>query len=81
MTRKRRPDKNLAFISPPADSFCAGATYKVASAYKRRGGTRRSAASPRDEATSRGMNMTWTAPEACEICIGMEVTSYMSAEI
>jgi coenzyme PQQ precursor peptide PqqA len=26
-------------------------------------------------------NMTWTAPEACEICCGMEVTSYMSAEI
>ena len=25
--------------------------------------------------------MTWTAPEACEICVGMEVTSYMSAEI
>jgi coenzyme PQQ precursor peptide PqqA len=24
---------------------------------------------------------TWTAPEACEICCGMEVTSYMSAEI
>jgi coenzyme PQQ precursor peptide PqqA len=26
-------------------------------------------------------NMTWTAPEACEVCVGMEVTSYMSAEI
>jgi coenzyme PQQ precursor peptide PqqA len=30
-------------------------------------------------------NMTevtaWTAPEACEICVGMEVTSYMSAEL
>jgi len=25
--------------------------------------------------------MTWTAPEVCEICCGMEVTSYMSAEI
>ncbi len=25
--------------------------------------------------------VTWTAPEACEICCGMEVTSYMSAEI
>ncbi|MCI4677575.1 pyrroloquinoline quinone precursor peptide PqqA [Rhodoblastus acidophilus] len=24
---------------------------------------------------------TWTAPEACEVCVGMEVTSYMSAEI
>ncbi|WP_298357559.1 pyrroloquinoline quinone precursor peptide PqqA [Rhodoblastus sp.] len=23
----------------------------------------------------------WTTPEACEICVGMEVTSYMSAEI
>jgi coenzyme PQQ precursor peptide PqqA len=27
------------------------------------------------------LRMTWTAPEACEICVGMEVTSYMSAEI
>jgi coenzyme PQQ precursor peptide PqqA len=25
--------------------------------------------------------VTWTAPEACEVCVGMEVTSYMSAEI
>ncbi|MGO8739071.1 pyrroloquinoline quinone precursor peptide PqqA [Rhodoblastus sp.] len=25
--------------------------------------------------------MAWTAPEVCEICCGMEVTSYMSAEI
>ncbi len=25
--------------------------------------------------------MTWTAPEVCEVCCGMEVTSYMSAEI
>jgi coenzyme PQQ precursor peptide PqqA len=25
--------------------------------------------------------MTWTVPEACEVCVGMEVTSYMSAEI
>jgi coenzyme PQQ precursor peptide PqqA len=25
--------------------------------------------------------MTWTAPEACEICVGMEVTSYMSAAL
>jgi coenzyme PQQ precursor peptide PqqA len=25
--------------------------------------------------------LTWTAPEACEVCVGMEVTSYMSAEI
>ncbi len=24
---------------------------------------------------------SWTAPEACEICVGMEVTSYMSAEL
>jgi coenzyme PQQ precursor peptide PqqA len=23
----------------------------------------------------------WTAPEACEICVGMEVTAYISAEI
>jgi coenzyme PQQ precursor peptide PqqA len=29
----------------------------------------------------REMIMTWTAPEACEVCVGMEVTSYMSAEI
>jgi coenzyme PQQ precursor peptide PqqA len=27
------------------------------------------------------LRMTWTAPEACEVCVGMEVTSYMSAEI
>ncbi|MGO9389167.1 pyrroloquinoline quinone precursor peptide PqqA [Rhodoblastus sp.] len=25
--------------------------------------------------------MTWTTPEVCEVCVGMEVTSYMSAEI
>jgi coenzyme PQQ precursor peptide PqqA len=24
---------------------------------------------------------TWTAPEACEVCVGMEVTSYMSAAL
>jgi len=23
----------------------------------------------------------WTAPEACEICCGMEITAYMSAEV
>jgi coenzyme PQQ precursor peptide PqqA len=34
-----------------------------------------------NKVTSREKNMTWTTPEACEICIGMEVTSYMSAEI
>ncbi|PPQ39889.1 pyrroloquinoline quinone precursor peptide PqqA [Rhodoblastus acidophilus] len=28
------------------------------------------------------MNETiWTTPQACEICVGMEVTAYMSAEI
>jgi coenzyme PQQ precursor peptide PqqA len=26
-------------------------------------------------------NMTWTTPIITEICIGMEVTSYLSAEI
>jgi len=26
-------------------------------------------------------DMTWTTPEITEICIGMEVTSYLSAEI
>jgi len=25
--------------------------------------------------------MTWTTPEICEVCVGMEVTSYASAEI
>jgi coenzyme PQQ precursor peptide PqqA len=25
--------------------------------------------------------LTWTAPEACEVCVGMEVTSYMSAAL
>ena len=25
-------------------------------------------------------NMTWTTPIITEICVGMEVTSYMSAE-
>jgi coenzyme PQQ precursor peptide PqqA len=24
---------------------------------------------------------TWTTPQICEICVGMEVTAYMSAEI
>jgi coenzyme PQQ precursor peptide PqqA len=24
---------------------------------------------------------TWATPVACEVCVGMEVTSYMSAEI
>jgi coenzyme PQQ precursor peptide PqqA len=39
----------------------------------------------RSDAHSREKTMTestvWTTPEACEICVGMEVTSYMSAEI
>jgi coenzyme PQQ precursor peptide PqqA len=26
-------------------------------------------------------NMTWTCPEIIEICVGMEITSYESAEI
>ncbi len=26
-------------------------------------------------------DMNWTTPEACEICVGMEVTAYLSAEI
>jgi coenzyme PQQ precursor peptide PqqA len=25
--------------------------------------------------------LSWTTPQACEICVGMEVTAYMSAEI
>ncbi|MDE3175981.1 MAG: pyrroloquinoline quinone precursor peptide PqqA [Pseudomonadota bacterium] len=25
--------------------------------------------------------MAWTTPEICEVCVGMEVTSYASAEI
>jgi coenzyme PQQ precursor peptide PqqA len=28
-----------------------------------------------------GKSMTWTTPEICEVCVGMEVTSYESAEI
>jgi len=27
------------------------------------------------------MNMAWTAPVIVEICVGMEITSYESAEI
>ncbi len=27
------------------------------------------------------INSSWTTPVACEVCVGMEVTSYMSAEI
>jgi len=26
-------------------------------------------------------NMSWTAPVIVEVCIGMEITSYVSAEI
>jgi coenzyme PQQ precursor peptide PqqA len=37
---------------------------------------------PRERSMEEMMtDVTWTAPEACEICCGMEVTSYMSAEI
>ncbi|MHB8885134.1 pyrroloquinoline quinone precursor peptide PqqA [Methylovirgula sp. HY1] len=25
--------------------------------------------------------MAWTTPSICEVCVGMEVTSYASAEI
>jgi coenzyme PQQ precursor peptide PqqA len=25
--------------------------------------------------------MAWTTPEICEVCVGMEVTAYASAEI
>ncbi len=27
------------------------------------------------------INMAWTTPEVTEVCVGMEVTSYESAEI
>jgi coenzyme PQQ precursor peptide PqqA len=27
------------------------------------------------------VNQTWTTPEVCEVCVGMEVTSYMSASL
>jgi coenzyme PQQ precursor peptide PqqA len=40
--------------------------------------------SPRNSKTALEENMTelnWTAPEACEVCVGMEVTSYMSAAL
>jgi coenzyme PQQ precursor peptide PqqA len=30
---------------------------------------------------SRGKKMAWTTPVIIEVCIGMEVTSYASAEI
>jgi coenzyme PQQ precursor peptide PqqA len=30
---------------------------------------------------SRERNMSWTTPVIVEVCIGMEVTSYVSAEI
>jgi len=29
----------------------------------------------------RSPSMTWTCPEISEICVGMEITSYESAEI
>ncbi len=29
----------------------------------------------------RNVSMTWTCPEIIEICVGMEITSYESAEI
>jgi coenzyme PQQ precursor peptide PqqA len=25
--------------------------------------------------------MAWSTPEVCEVCVGMEVTSYLSAEM
>jgi coenzyme PQQ precursor peptide PqqA len=31
--------------------------------------------------TLRERNMSWTTPVIVEVCIGMEVTSYVSAEI
>ena len=31
--------------------------------------------------TSRRDTMAWTTPEICEVCVGMEVTAYASAEI
>jgi len=27
------------------------------------------------------IELSWTTPQICEICVGMEVTAYMSAEI
>ena len=27
------------------------------------------------------LTMAWTTPEICEVCVGMEVTAYASAEI
>jgi coenzyme PQQ precursor peptide PqqA len=29
----------------------------------------------------REWNMAWTTPEVVEVCVGMEVTSYSSAEV
>jgi coenzyme PQQ precursor peptide PqqA len=31
--------------------------------------------------TLKEMTMAWTTPEICEVCVGMEVTAYASAEI
>ena len=31
--------------------------------------------------TQREWNMAWTTPEVVEVCVGMEVTSYSSAEV
>ena len=31
--------------------------------------------------TERSLKMTWTSPEIKEVCVGMEITSYESAEI
>jgi len=30
---------------------------------------------------AREKNMSWSTPVACEVCVGMEVTSYLSADL
>jgi coenzyme PQQ precursor peptide PqqA len=44
-------------------------------------GSRRSEVSPCDLHEKRNDNMAWSTPEVREVCVGMEVTSYLSAEM
>jgi coenzyme PQQ precursor peptide PqqA len=71
--RRAELDENLTIFWPRTDPAGAECCYKSSCALTFRRDNQR---------TFRWEKaMTWTAPEVCEICCGMEVTSYMSAEI
>jgi len=70
--------KNLAIFSRPPDPSCCGAGYRK----EQRGFDDAVGSLSEQQNWEIVMEInTWATPVACEVCVGMEVTSYMSAEI